>query len=93
MWIDIVYLPTFQNTALMTLPDSNVHGANMGPIWGRQVPGGSHVGPMNFAIWAVLSYDYPVPEKYPSLIWVKSTLTSPQQRINNKSCYNSRGVL
>ena len=24
----------------------------MGPIWGRQDPGGPHVGPMNFAIWA-----------------------------------------
>ena len=23
----------------------------MGPIWGRQDPGGSYVGPMNFAIW------------------------------------------
>ena len=32
-------------------PDSKVHGANMGPIWGRQDPGGPHVGPMNFAIW------------------------------------------
>ena len=32
-------------------PDSKVHGANMGPIWGRQAPGGPHVGPMNFAIW------------------------------------------
>ena len=32
-------------------PDSKVHGANMGPIWGRQDPGGSHVGPMNFVIW------------------------------------------
>ena len=31
--------------------DSKVHGANMGPIWGRQGPGGPHVGPMNFAIW------------------------------------------
>ena len=30
---------------------SKVHGANMGPIWGRQEPGGLHVGPMNFAIW------------------------------------------
>ena len=35
------------------LPDSKVPGANMGPIWGRQDPGGPHVGPMNFAIWAV----------------------------------------
>ena len=34
-------------------PDSKVHGANMGPIWGRQDPAGSHVGPMNFAIWGV----------------------------------------
>ena len=32
-------------------PDSKVHGANMGPIWGRQDPGGPHVGPINFAIW------------------------------------------
>ena len=32
-------------------PDSKVHGANMGPIWGRQDPGGPHIGPMNFAIW------------------------------------------
>ena len=28
-----------------------IHGANMGPIWGRQNPGRLHVGPMNFAIW------------------------------------------
>ena len=32
-------------------PDSKVHGANMGLIWGRQDPGGPHVGPMNFVIW------------------------------------------
>ena len=31
-------------------PDSKVHGASMGPIWGRQDPGGPHVGPMNLAI-------------------------------------------
>ena len=35
------------------LPDSKVHWANMGPIWGRQDPGGLHVGPMNFAVCAV----------------------------------------
>ena len=33
------------------IPDSKVHVANMGPIWGRQDPGGPRVGPMNFAIW------------------------------------------
>ena len=32
-------------------PDSKVDGANMGPIWGRQDPGGPHVGPINFALW------------------------------------------
>ena len=31
--------------------DSKVHGANIGPSWGRQDPAGPHVGPMNFAIW------------------------------------------
>ena len=37
-------------------PDSKVHGANMGPVWGRQDPDGPHVGPMNFAIWVYLYY-------------------------------------
>ena len=32
-------------------PESKVHGANMGPIWDRQDPGGPRVGSMNFAIW------------------------------------------
>ena len=32
-------------------PDNKVHGAIMGPTWGRQDPGGPHVGPMNGAIW------------------------------------------
>ena len=31
--------------------DSKVHGANIRPTWGRQDPGGPHVGPMNLAIW------------------------------------------
>ena len=31
--------------------DSKVRGANMGPIWGRQDPGGPHVGPTILAIW------------------------------------------
>ena len=35
---------------LAYIPDIKVHGANMGPIWGRQDPGGPHIGPMNFAI-------------------------------------------
>ena len=34
-------------------PDSKVHGAKVEPIWGRQDPGGPHVGPMNFVIWVL----------------------------------------
>ena len=37
------------------LPDNKVHGTNMGPIWGRQDPGGPHVGAMEFAICAVMA--------------------------------------
>ena len=33
------------------IPDSKVHGAHMGLTWGRQVPGGPHVGLVNFVIW------------------------------------------
>ena len=36
-------------------PDNKVHGANMGLIWGRQDPGGPHVGPVNLAIWVSLN--------------------------------------
>ena len=36
---------------IQIIPDSKVHGANMGPILGGQDPGGPHVGPMNVAIW------------------------------------------
>ena len=37
-----------------TNPVSKVDGANIGPIWGLQDPGGPHVGPMNFAFWEYL---------------------------------------
>ena len=40
-----------QTGSLGVYSDSKVHGANMGPIWGRQDPGGPHIGPMNLAIW------------------------------------------
>ena len=48
--IFIVDIPYFVKPLL----DSKVHGANMGPIWGRQDPGGPPAGSMNFAIWADL---------------------------------------
>ena len=32
-------------------PNSKVHGANMGPTWGRQDPGGPQVGHVDPAVW------------------------------------------
>ena len=45
------YQPLIAGTRLghiQAFPDSKVHGADMGTIWGRQDPDGPHVGPMNF---------------------------------------------
>ena len=39
------------NWPSLDYPYSKFHGVNMGPTWGRQDPGGPHVGPMNPAIW------------------------------------------
>ena len=39
---------------LERFPDSKVHGDIIRPIWGRQDPGGPHVGPMNFPIWGYI---------------------------------------
>ena len=35
------------------VPDSKVHGANMGPTWVLSAPDGPHVGLINLAIWGV----------------------------------------
>ena len=36
--------------------DRKVHRANIGPIWGRQDPGGPHDCPVNFAILEFSKY-------------------------------------
>ena len=41
---------TLQNKDLSNIPDSKVHGANMGPTWVLSAPDGLHVGPMNIGI-------------------------------------------
>ena len=53
-------------------PDSNVHGANMGPIWGRQDPGGPHVGPMKLAIWVVICQHSSRHVQYMHILCLKS---------------------
>ena len=35
---------------ILAIPDSKVHGTNMGPIWVLSAPDGPHIGPMNLAI-------------------------------------------
>ena len=51
-------------------PHSKVHRDNMGPTWGRQDPGGPHVGPINFAIWVVLDH----------LIWMPDSIINAGDR-------------
>ena len=49
---------------LFRYPDSKVYGAHMGPTWGRQDPGGLHVGPMNFVIWVSMYQAQKIKENY-----------------------------
>ena len=51
---DPIDLTTFlANLWWEPISDSKIHGANMGPTWGHQDPGGPHVGHTNLAIWDV----------------------------------------
>ena len=42
--------PCFDSSCMIPYPDSKIHGANMGPIWGWQDPGGPMLAP-----WTLLS--------------------------------------
>ena len=68
-----------QRTYYLPYPDSKVHGANMGPTWGRHDPGGPHVGPMDLAITVVTSEcssfntrtaEYKTKDTFPRTQWV-----------------------
>ena len=61
-----------------SIPDSNIHGANMVPTWGRQDPGWPHVGHTNLAIWD---------------IWQLVPFQFVQDGLNQKqmSCWTQRG--
>ena len=68
------------------VPNSKVYGANMGPTWGRQDPGGPHVGPMYFAtgvIFIQLSPNIPVPES-------ERTWHNAECTVNDRMVYNLR---
>ena len=53
-------------------PDSKVHGANMGPNWGRHDLRGPHVGPMKFAIWVITL----VHVKFIGSIWLQLVISN-----------------
>ena len=59
-------------TPLLSIPNSKVHGTNMGPIWGRQDPGGPHVGPMHFAIRGVNNQ---MPHWHFSDVWMACSIS------------------
>ena len=59
-WHIIVYLTSIgygevqvaiRHSTLQYSPESKVHGSSMGPTWGRQDPGGLHMGRINLVIW------------------------------------------
>ena len=40
------------------IPDSKIYGANVGPNWGCQDPGGPHVGHTNLANWDTIAHPH-----------------------------------
>ena len=58
-----------------TAPGSKVHVPNMGPIWGREDPGGPHVGPIHLAIWGIL------------VVWNDMIMSSGNVAINMQTLY------
>ena len=49
--------------------DSQVHGAHMGLIWGRQDPGGPHVGPINLGYLGYSCLSIQLDSLQHSIIW------------------------
>ena len=47
----VAYQSIFDPGDWYITPDNKAHGANMGPTWDRQHPGGPYVGHVNLAIW------------------------------------------
>ena len=60
----------------------------MGPIWGRQDPGGPHVGPMNFAIWGMYSSDELLQRSREGYFWC--LFPELQSNLGNKHQNNTR---
>ena len=74
---------------ICAIPDSKVHGANMGPTWFLSAPDGPHVGSMNLAIRDITHQSYSNPDaiSMPSCAYVKFQdvwgYFKPDQTISN----------
>ena len=83
----VIYLCRLSRYALTLTsqnnPDSKVHRANMGPIWGRQEPGGTHVGPMNFAIWEFTRLRILEVQHIGAIAWTQHTLPCHRQALKD----------
>ena len=73
------------------IPWFKVHGANEGPIWGRQDPGGPHVGPLNLAIWVSSQIIYW--RKAVPLIWKGWSQLAYEYRAKCPWSYDENGIV
>ena len=81
-----------------TVPDSKVHGANLGHTWDWQDPGGPHVGHVNFAIWDILSIGHNEMEVNPfygstPLVIDREIEPSPFHMWSNQRCTLIQSIL
>ena len=73
---------------LMYIPDSRVHGANMGPTWVLSAPDGPHVGLINLAI----RDDYfHIDLHHPPILWNRPILRPPLCKFSEISGMASSG--
>ena len=70
------------------IPDSKVHGANMGPTWVLSARDGPHVGPMNLAIRDGIAYLSTM-----FLIWWKVVTANQCGTIWKQKCYQTLQIM
>ena len=58
------------------IPDSKIHGTNMGPIWGQQDPGWSHAGQWTLLYGIIFPQYFHLVDQSISTIWATNKMTS-----------------
>ena len=99
--ICVGYSTSHKCFVVVSNPDSKVHGANTGPIWGQQDPGGPHELCYLVSIYmypsGILHWHWsndtivPMPTKQPWILWVidHTNLLSPNdftKKSNTRVC-------